>query len=117
VLYNYGCYLERRGNISQAEKYYRRCLKEAPSDHRALNSLGVIEMSRRSYGGAAELFAAALSIDPGNAGLMLNLAAALASGGRQIQALEIIEDILTKEPENRNALIMKQMLTAPPKHP
>ncbi|MHB9138163.1 MAG: tetratricopeptide repeat protein [Victivallaceae bacterium] len=110
VLYNYGFYLERRGNIPQAEQYYRRCLKEAPSDRRALNSLGIIEMSRRSYGRAAELFAAALSIAPGNAGLMLNLAAALASGGRQAQALDLVEEILIKEPENHKAFTMKQML-------
>ena len=111
VLYNYGFYLERRGDLRQAEQFYRRCLKEAPSDHRALNSLGIIEMSRRSYIRAAELFAAALSINPGNTGLMLNLAAALASDGRQAQALNLVEEILKKESDNRKALTMKQMLT------
>lgn len=111
VLYNYGFYLERRGDLRQAEQFYRRCLKEAPSDHRALNSLGIIEMSRRSYVRAAELFAAALSITPGNTGLMLNLAAALASDGRQAQALNLVEEILKKESDNRKALTMKQMLT------
>jgi tetratricopeptide (TPR) repeat protein len=114
VLYNYGYYLQRRGNILQAEKYYRLCLKEAPCDRRALNAMGIIAMSGKAYKDAIIFFSRALSIAPGNAGLMLNLAAASASDGRTEKALEIVQEILAREPENRNALIMKQMLARVP---
>ena len=114
VLYNYGYYLQRRGNIPLAEKYYQLCLKEAPCDRRALNAMGIIAMSRKAHKDAIVFFGRALSIAPGNAGLMLNLAAANASDGRTEKALEIVQEILAHEPENRNALIMKQMLTRVP---
>ena len=48
---------------------------------------------------------------------MLNLAAANASDGRTEKALELVQEILAREPENRNALIMKQMLTGVPAQP
>lgn len=111
VLYNYGYYLQSRGNVSQAEKYYRLCLKEAPCDRRALNAMGIIAMSGKAWKDAIAYFSRAVSIAPGNAGLMLNLAAANASDGRTEKALEIVQEILAHEPENRNAMIMKQMLT------
>lgn len=114
VLYNYGFYLQSRGNIIQAEKYYQLCLKEAPCDRRALNGMGIIAMSGKSWKDAIAYFSRAVSIAPGNAGLMLNLAAANASDGRTEKALEIVQEILAREPENRNALIMKQMLTGAP---
>ncbi len=117
VLYNYGYYLQRRGNIPLAEKYYQQCLKTAPYDRRALNGMGIIAMSRKSFKDAIVFFSRALSIAPGNAGLMLNLAAANASDGRTEKALGIVQEILANEPENRNALIMKQMLTRIPAQP
>ncbi len=117
VLYNYGYYLQRRGNIPLAEKYYQLCLQAAPCDRRALNALGIIAMSRKAYKDAIVFFSRALSIAPGNAGLMLNLAAANASDGRTEKALEIVQEILAREPGNRNALIMKQMLTGVPAQP
>ncbi len=117
VLYNYGYYLQSRGNIIQAEKYYQLCLKEAPCDRRALNGMGIIAMSRKSWKDAIVYFSRAVSIAPGNAGLMLNLAAANASDGRTEKALEIVQEILAREPGNRNAMIMKQMLTGVPGQP
>ena len=117
VLYNYGYYLQSRGNIILAEKYYQLCLKEAPCDRRALNGMGIIAMSRKSWKDAIVYFSRAVSIAPGNAGLMLNLAAANASDGRTEKALEIVQEILAREPGNRNALIMKQMLTGVPGQP
>ncbi len=117
VLYNYAFYLQRRGNIPLAEKYYQLCLKEAPYDRRALNAMGIIAMSKKAYKDAIVFFSRALSIVPGNSGMMLNLAAANASDGRTEKALEIVQDVLAHEPENRNALIMRQMLTRVPGQP
>lgn len=113
VLYNVAYYMERQGYLQLAEQYYLQCLKVSPAYSRALNALGVMAMGKKDYKHAITLFRQALATSPANSGIMLNLAAATASDGDTENASKIIDRILKKEPEHRNALLMKRMLTVP----
>lgn len=113
VLYNVAYYMERQGYLQLAEQYYLLCLKVSPAYSRSLNALGVMAMGKKDYKHAITLFRQALATSPENSGIMLNLAAATASDGDTENASKIIDRILKKEPEHRNALLMKRMLSAP----
>lgn len=77
VLYALGMYHQDRGEMEEAESYYRQLLTLNPQSADAWHNLGFIELTwYQDYGRAMGYFDSALSADPGHAAAKANRALA-----------------------------------------
>ena len=65
-----------------------------------MNNLGTLILMSGDAKEAAVLFGKALAVEPGNSGLMLNMAAAKLSLGEKSQARRFLERACEADPEN-----------------
>jgi cytochrome c-type biogenesis protein CcmH/NrfG len=63
----------------------------------------VVYEAKREFGNATEAFARTLALDPAHAEAPLRLAAAELSQGHNARALELLKDILKRDPQNAGA--------------
>ncbi|MBO4647515.1 MAG: tetratricopeptide repeat protein [Lentisphaeria bacterium] len=109
-LYEQGRLAQRDRQYEAAEEYYRKALEVLPSHRKALNNLGTLQMMKHRPDLALPLFERALKLEPDNARLQANLAAALAMSGRESEAREIVTEILRRDPECVPARKLQQAL-------
>ena len=109
--YNYALFLSKyRGNEILAERHYWECLKLDPAHRKALNNTGVMMMQESNFKEAASYFARAHSLEPGNAELIVNLAAANLAQGKQEEGEKLLRKALAIAPGLPSAKRLEQML-------
>ena len=93
------------GDLSAAEKYFRRALRARPRYAAACSNLGMVLTERRQFGEGLDLLKRAVELDAGHAGARVNLANTLAYDGQIDAALPHYEKALSLEPDNAAARI------------
>ena len=89
----------RAGRLDDAERGYRTILASDPTHARALHMLGVIRHQRGEHGDAVELLARAAKLEPGDAGVQLNLANAFKALGLLDDAIVHFSNALRLQPD------------------
>lgn len=102
VLYNYACFLQKKGDSKLAIQYLDKCLIEAPWHAKALNTLGVIHIINKKAESALKYLRSAHKLNPQKIGVMLNLAIALSQSGKKSEALDILKKALVIDPDNKS---------------
>jgi tetratricopeptide (TPR) repeat protein len=109
--YNYALFLSKhRGNEILAERHYWECLKLDPSHRKALNNMGVIMMRKSNFSEAASYFARAHVLDPSNADIVVNLAAANLAQGKQEEGEKLLRKALAIDPNLPSAKRLEKMI-------
>jgi tetratricopeptide (TPR) repeat protein len=109
--YNYALFLSKhRGNEILAERHYWECLKLDPSHRKALNNMGITMMHKSNFSEAATYFARARALEPSNADIVVNLAAANFALGKQEEGEKLLRKALSMDPNLPSAKRLKQMI-------
>ena len=96
--------LHRQGRLDEAEKIYRRVLKNDRNDFNALHLLGMLNHQRGKAGEAYSLIASALKLHPRSPDALSNLAFVLHALKRDDEALASIDKALEIAPDHLEAL-------------
>lgn len=83
--------LHQQGKIDKAEKLYRKALKQDPRNFDALQGMGAIALHKKLYKPAISFLESAISINPGEPGLLTNLGLAFKYTGKKTQAREFFK--------------------------
>ena len=103
VLYNYACFLRKKGELKLAVQYLDKCLVESPWHDKALNILGVIYIQSKKPKLAPKYLRDAHKLQPQKIGYMLNLTIALLQNGKKSEAVKILKKIITIKPDCKPA--------------
>jgi tetratricopeptide (TPR) repeat protein len=106
VLYNYACFLQKKGELKLAVEYFDKCLVEAPWHDKALNILGVIYIQSKKPELALKYLRSAHKLNPRKVGFMLNLTVALLQNGKKSEAIKMLKKIINIEPDCKPAKSM-----------
>ncbi len=98
------------GKISDAEKEFEFMLKEHPKNISAYTNLGFIKLSQNKVAEAEQLYNKALALDPDYEPLLLNFAGLKAYKKDYKGAVEVLNQILKKNPGNTKAKMALQQL-------
>ena len=93
--YNAALMAQRRGDLDEARRLYRRVLDENAEQSDALNNLGLIEQQSGRLEEARRHFKQVLQIDPANTEATLNLAETWLEAGEPRQAIASLERALS----------------------
>jgi len=96
--------LHNSGNLSEAEKIYRRILAARPNHPDALHLLGIVAYQRDQHQAAATLVRKAIGINPRIAIYHASLAAALNEFGQFPEAAEAARKSVAMAPNSSHAL-------------
>ena len=96
--------LHRQGRLDEAEKIYRRVLKNNRNDFNALHLLGMLNHQRGKSGEAYSLITSALKLHPRSPDALSNLAFVLHALKRVDEALASIDKALEIAPDHLDAL-------------
>jgi len=96
--------LHRQGRLDEAEKIYRRVLKNDRNDFNALHLLGMLNHQRGKAGEAYSLITSALKLHPRSPDALSNLAFVLHALKRDDEALASIDKTLEIAPDHLDAL-------------
>ena len=96
--------LHRQGRLDEAEKIYRRVLKNDRNDFNALHLLGMLNHQRGKAGEAYSLITSALKLHPRSPDALSNLAFVLHALKRDDEALASIDKALEIAPDHLEAL-------------
>lgn len=91
------------GNSKEAEHYFSTCISENPKLTTALNNYGFFLLNAGRMQESKKLFDRALSFDPDNPELLMNVAAWHNINGNSASAIKYLEDILVKYPNHVQA--------------
>lgn len=97
VLANLGSLRLRQGRNAEAKAAFEKVLAKSPDDGMALNGLGSALFASQDLLGARERFAAAVRVDPENAGYRYNWASVLAATGEFGPALREFEAVRERQ--------------------
>ncbi|MCK4981555.1 MAG: tetratricopeptide repeat protein, partial [Victivallaceae bacterium] len=103
VLYNYACFLQKKGDVKLAVEYLNKCLAEAPWHDKALNTLGVIYIRSKKPKLALKYLRSAHKLQPRKVGYMLNLTVVLLQNGKKSEAVKMLKKALIIAPDNKSA--------------
>jgi tetratricopeptide (TPR) repeat protein len=95
----------RAGDLSAAERFCSEVLERAPGDAEALNIMGAIAFTRRSYKEAERLFTLSASASPDNLGSLFNLGKVFEVQKRLDDAATAYAKILATQPKNQETLL------------
>jgi tetratricopeptide (TPR) repeat protein len=112
-----GFLAEAAGDTVAAERHFRNALAASPRFAEAANNLGALSGKNGRDKEAEVLFLSAVSANPRYTRGWVNLAATLASESRFPEAREAIESALRIDPQDSDALRLRQMLAAMPVGP
>lgn len=93
----------RRGQLAQAEGFYREILTLVPEQGDALHMLGVLEAQRNNHGIAVDLIRRAIELDPDNPAAHNNHGNALRGLSRHQEALASFDRALALKPDYAEA--------------
>lgn len=94
------------GKAEQAIPIYAEIARAAPGDAANLVNLAIAEFKARRFHDSAEHAQAALTLQPDLPGANLFLGASYAALGEHAKALEPLEKVLSRQPNDRNACTM-----------
>lgn len=94
------------GKSEQAIAIYAEIARAAPRDAATLVNLAIAEFKAKRYRDSAEHAQAALMLEPDLPAANLFLGASLAALGEHAQAVEPLEKVLSRQPNDRNACAM-----------
>jgi tetratricopeptide (TPR) repeat protein len=103
--------LEKQGDPRGAERRLREALAEAPTGERA-GALGLVLFRQRRWEEAADVFRTALRIDPHQLIFLINLVHALSNGGRNGDALALVEEARGARPQEGALATMAAIVLA-----
>ncbi|UCD94698.1 MAG: tetratricopeptide repeat protein [Candidatus Zixiibacteriota bacterium] len=103
--FNLGLTYERRGDLSAAEKEYRKALENNPNSATTINNLGYILYRQGRYEEALSQFRKAINIDPDYAEAYNNIGLILESQSDYTNAETLYRQALSKNPGLFQALI------------
>ena len=115
-LFGQAAALHQRGQLVEAERLYQQILAGAPKAFAPLHMLGVLRAQQGRVEEACELIAAALKINPRDAGALANYGNVLTLLGRFQDALETYDRALAIAPDSetlRNRAQALQSLNRP----
>jgi aspartate beta-hydroxylase len=98
------------GLVHEADRLVRQAHAEAPRHPLVLNETARRLLMRGDAAGAHALLKQALTGDPSQATIWLNLAAALRGLGQTVEEMTAIDQVLALEPRNYRALLQKASL-------
>ena len=98
-LYGQASAAHRADRLAQAEDLYRRILAADPASFTARHMLGVLAAQTGRSDEALVLIAAALKINPGDAGALVNYANVLSLKGRFAEAVAAYDRVLAMRPD------------------
>ncbi len=100
------------GKAEQAIPIYAEIAREAPQDAANLVNLAIAEFKAKRYRDSAEHAQAAVKLQPDLPGANLFLGASYAALGEHAQALEPLEKVISRQPNDRNAcaLLAEELL-------
>ena len=96
--------LHQRGQLTEAEKLYRKLLKRAPDHVNVLHLLGILKHQQGQNIDAVELISAALLINPNDALVLSNFGAVLHELKRYDEALATYDKAISLSPHSAQAL-------------
>ncbi len=97
--------LMQEGKLASAEAEAKLALEDPASQPVALALLGSIRLQQKQYAEGADFLERAIKANPGLVGARLNLAQAYASLGNGDLAATSYREVLTRAPDNANALL------------
>jgi len=97
-LLNKGLSLHQQGQITEAQIFYRKILKNYPSHIQALRLLGLIEAQRKQYDKAIVLLSRATKIDPNDPATFFNLSLALQENKKIKDAIYFYNKTISLKP-------------------
>lgn len=89
---------EEQGKLAEAEEAWRGFLKAHPGNADAYANLGLLEARQEHYAEAVPLYRKAMALDPGMAGLRLNLGLSLFKSGAMKEAATTFLPLLRSLP-------------------
>ncbi|HEX4177189.1 MAG TPA: tetratricopeptide repeat protein, partial [Rhizomicrobium sp.] len=98
-LYDQASALHRGGRLAEAEQVYRQILAADFESFAAQHMLGVLAAQTGRHDEALERIAAAVKINPGDAGALVNLANVLSLKGRFAEAVAHYDRALALRPD------------------
>jgi tetratricopeptide (TPR) repeat protein len=105
-----GIQASRTGDLPTAEQQLREAVKLAPNDPFFLSTLGSILGMEQKLPEASLCFEKAVKIDPSNVEVRRHLAATQWQLGRFIEARKNLEYILSRDPNDKPALLLAGMV-------
>lgn len=105
--------LHRAGKVEEAEKLYRRVLKDNPKNVTALRLLGVIAMQSGHPENAEELLSKAVRLAPDFTGAIIDLGRLHQDQNRLAEAIECFEKAVETDPRSSHAHFLLAAALAP----
>jgi tetratricopeptide (TPR) repeat protein len=106
----FGSALAQSGLANKAKQQFEFVLKENPKNIQAYTNLGYISILEGDQKKAFALYQRGLQIDPDNENLLMNLAGFYVAVKNKTMALDILNKIVKKNPENKQAkMALKQI--------
>jgi protein O-mannosyl-transferase len=97
-VYNYGLYLQIRGDDSNAASYYSQAIAINPKFAPSYANMGMIQQRRGDLEAAKKLIAKAVEIDPDNGNFHNNFGIILGAQGKQEEAIRHFRIALENKP-------------------
>jgi tetratricopeptide (TPR) repeat protein len=105
--------LHRSGKVEEAERLYRRVLKDNPKNVTALRLLGVIAMQSGHPENAEELLSKAVRLAPDFTGAIIDLGRLHQDQNRLAEAIECFEKAVETDPRSSHAHFLLAAALAP----
>ncbi len=105
------------GNNELARQYYEEALRENPKFINALVDLGYLNLSEGKVNEAEALFKRGLSLDPDSEPLLMNMANLLSFKKDYTGAIQLLQQLVKKNPANHQARQVLEQLKQFGKHP
>ena len=102
--------LHRDGHLAEAEKLYRRVVKEAPPNAQLQHRLALVQFQQKRHGQALASVDSALAIDPGLGEALVLKGVLLAAAGRREDALVPLDRALARTPNHADALYNRALI-------
>jgi hypothetical protein len=100
-----------------AKTYYRRALALNPNHASTLNNLGVLAFDEKRYDLAEKFLASSVRAEPEAAKTHFLLARVRLAAGKRTEARAALDEALKLRPEQKQFLLLRDELDAPPKPP
>ena len=110
VSYSLGMLYAQQGQADQAEDFLRKSIVLRPDYPEALNNLGVVFVQSQDYARAEEQFHRCIQLVPNFDQSYINLARLDVARGNKDQAVEVLQKLLSLQPQNEAAKKLLQSM-------
>lgn len=111
--YSIGMLYAQQGQLKEAAEYLQKATALRPDYPEALNNLGVVYVRAGDYGRAEDQFKTCIRLTPSFDQSYMNLAQLYAIRNEKPQAIQVLQQLLALEPNNRQAQAALEMLSRP----